>query len=65
METLLNGLKNWRTTAFGIVTGLMLILPQLAHLLDDDPSTTADITMIVAGLGMIFGFAVANDAKAQ
>ena len=56
--------KSWKTTALGIVAGLLLILPQCSNYLDDDPKTVVDYNVIVAALGtMGVGFAAKDGDK--
>lgn len=43
-------MKNWKTTAVGILTGVGLIAVQLTALLDKDPATIFSIEGLVAGL---------------
>ena len=44
-------LKSWKTTLLGVVAGLMLLLPQVKAVLDDDPKTVIDYNIVVAALG--------------
>ena len=60
-NTLLNVGVSWKTSAVGVITGLIAILPELQALIDDDQATVADWNIIVIGLGVIFGLAVARD----
>lgn len=46
-------MKNWRTTAVGIITGVGLIIAQLVALLDADPSTVFSIEGFLAGLAAL------------
>ena len=46
-------MKSKETTIAGILTGLALILGQLANLVDKDPATTLEYSIIVAAIGMI------------
>jgi hypothetical protein len=45
--------KSWRTTLSGIFAGITLLLGQAQTLLDDDPETNPEYTVIVAAIGMI------------
>jgi len=49
-------MKSKETTIAGVFTGLALIFGQMANLLDKDPGTTVEYTVIVAAVGMIVGF---------
>ena len=49
-------MKSKETTIAGVFTGISLIAGQIANLLDDDPATTLEITVIAAAVGMIIGF---------
>ena len=46
-------MKSRETTIAGIFTGIALIFGQLANLLDKDPATTLEYTVIAAAIGMI------------
>ena len=50
---LMQDLKSWKTTVAGLVGGLMLILPQLMAVLDDDPETVFVKTTFMTGLAMM------------
>ena len=39
LDKLMKDLKSWKTTALGFIGGLMMILPQIQAILDDDPET--------------------------
>ena len=52
-------LKSWKTTALGIISGLLVILPQLQNLLDGDPATTFSETVFMTGLALM-GLGVAS-----
>lgn len=50
-------MKSWRTTLAGIVTGLVLLLGQAQTMLDDDPKTNPEYSIIIAGVtAIIAGF---------
>ncbi len=53
--------KSWQTTTLGIITGLMIILPQLQAVLDSDAATNPSWEMILAGLGAMGVGVVARD----
>lgn len=58
--------KSWKTTTLGIVTGLMILLPQLQAVLDTDPATNPSWEMILAGLGaMGIGVAARDNGKSS
>jgi hypothetical protein len=46
-------MRNWKTTAFGVIAGLSLILGQASTLLDADPETMPAWSHIVEGLGLL------------
>jgi len=48
-------MKDWRTTAAGVILGLGIILTQFGGLLDADPNTVFDMTKAMGGLAMIAG----------
>lgn len=54
-------LVSWKTTATGVVAGLMLILPEAQALLDASPDTNPNWNMVAAGIALIFGLAAARD----
>lgn len=45
-------MKSWRTTILGILAALSLLGPQLTAILDDDPTTNPDWSVIFAALGI-------------
>ena len=45
--------KSWRTTLSGVFAGIILLLGQGQTLLDDDPKTNPEYTVIMAAIGMI------------
>ena len=48
-------MNSWRTTTLGIIAGLILILPELQHLLGDAGSF--DLSVLISGLSaMGIGF---------
>ena len=51
---LLKGSKE--TTLAGLLMGLSLILGELSDLLDSDPATVFDLTIVTAGVAAIIGF---------
>lgn len=44
---------SWKTSVLGIIGGLMLLLPQIGAVLDDDPETNPDWQEITAGLALM------------
>lgn len=42
--------KSWKTTIMGIITGLMMILPQLKAAIDSNPETVFNLDLVLAGL---------------
>lgn len=45
--------KSWRTTASGIIGGLIILLGQALTLLDNDPKTNPDYVTIVGAVTMM------------
>lgn len=45
--------KSWRTSLSGVFAGIVLLLGQAQTLLDDDPHTNPEYTVIMAAVGMI------------
>lgn len=54
-------LTNWKTTLAGVVAAAAVILPQVNHYMDDDPTTNMDIKLIGGALAVLFGLAAARD----
>lgn len=50
-----------QTTYGGLFLGLSLILGEMADLLDGDPATTFDVTIVMAALGAIYALRKARD----
>jgi len=44
---------SWRTTAFGVIAGLTVILTQVGYFFDGKEETVADWNKIVEGLGLV------------
>ena len=61
MQKWIMRIKSWQTTALGIITALVLILPQLQAAIDGDPATVASWELIATGLGMLGIGAFAKD----
>lgn len=50
-------MKSWRTTLAGIITGLMIVLPEIGELIDGDVLTAFDIETVIGGFAaMGLGF---------
>ena len=54
-------MKNWRTSAFGIVTVLVAVLSAAKALLDGDPTTNPDLAVLIASLMAGAGLLAAKD----
>jgi hypothetical protein len=52
---------SWRTTAAGIVAGVSLILAQIGNLLDNDPATEFEYTIVAAAVAGIIAAISARD----
>ena len=50
---LIKDLKSWKTTILGIISGLLIILPQVQNLLDGDPETVFSETILMTGLALM------------
>ena len=50
-----------QTTFGGLVLSLPLLLRQLANLIDGDPATVFDFTMVIAALGGLYALYRARD----
>lgn len=56
--------KSWRTTVAGVLAGLSVVFGQLSAILDGNPDTQVDWTMMATTLGVLFasfGLVVARD----
>lgn len=56
-------MKSWKTTAFGILSGLGIIAAQLSYLLDNDPATAFSVEACFAALGIMGVGLFARDNK--
>ena len=45
--------KSWRTTFSGFISGSIMLLGQVQALIDSDPTTNPDYSIIAAAIGMI------------
>lgn len=45
--------KSWKTTLSGVFGGLIILLGQAQTLLDSDPKTNPEYTIIMGAIGMI------------
>lgn len=59
IEKLIKDLKSWKTTVLGIISGLMIILPQIQNLLDGDPETVFSETILMTGFALM-GLGIAS-----
>ena len=59
IEKLMKDLKSWKTTGLGIISGLLVILPQIQNLMDGDPETVFSETIFMTGLALM-GLGVAS-----
>jgi hypothetical protein len=55
-------MKNWKTTATGICTILVIVSNAALAVLDGDPTTVPDIAGAVAGIIAALGLIFAKDA---
>jgi len=53
MEKLKADFKSWRTTAVGFLGGLVICLTQIIAILDNDPETVFQLSIFMAGLGLV------------
>jgi hypothetical protein len=53
-------MKDWKTTTAGILSGLILILPEIINAIQGHP---VDTSKILAGITIAAGLSVAADAK--
>jgi len=54
-----NASSSWKTSALGIIAGIMLILPQVSAVFDNDPETVPQWNGIMAGLAAM-GLGIAS-----
>lgn len=54
-------MSSWRTTVAALVLAFAGILNAAGALLDDDPTTNPNWTIVMADLGAAWGFLVARD----
>ena len=55
-------MKSWKTTALGILTGIGILITQVVAVLDNDPETVLEISIVIAGLSaMGFGWFARDD----
>lgn len=52
---------SWKTTLFGVLTGVGMIVSQALTLLDNDPNTNPQWALVVAGIGAIIHGSVSRD----
>jgi len=63
MSALSSGVKSWKTTVFGAGGVAIVIFNQLSTLLDGDPTTNPDWTVVVSTLGILLAFLFSRDAN--
>ena len=64
MEKLFKNLRSWKTTAAGMVGGLIICLTQIANVLDDNPETKFVEAIFLTGItAMGLGFAAKDGDK--
>lgn len=64
-KTLAAGTRSWKTTALGIIGGLVVLLNSATAVLDTDPATTFDLNQVseaVVGITMILWGLLSRDA---
>jgi hypothetical protein len=63
---LIKDLKSWKTTVLGFLGGLMMVVPQIQAMFDDDPETVFVKSVFMAGLAMMgFGIAAKDGDKSS
>lgn len=45
--------KSWKTTAFGFLSGVAILVHQAMALLDDNPATVFSVEATMTGLGLL------------
>ncbi len=62
IENMINSFtKSWRTTILGLLSCLILVVPQLQLLWDGNAGTIADLNVIATGLLTALGLGMARD----
>ena len=62
IENMINSFtKSWRTTILGLLSCLILVVPQLQLLCDGNAGTIADLNVIATGLLTALGLGMARD----
>jgi hypothetical protein len=56
-------MKNWKTTATGIVAIAVAVLSAVKSVIDNDPATVLDIGTTIAAVIAGFGLIAAKDAE--
>jgi len=54
---------SWRTTVAAVILALAAVFNAAGAMLDDDPSTNPNWTVVMAEIGAIWGFLNARDNK--
>jgi hypothetical protein len=54
-------MKSWKTTLLGIFSAAAILIPQLVALIDGDPSTIFELSVVFAALGIGGAGVVARD----
>jgi hypothetical protein len=62
-ESLKLMLRSWISTSIGFIGLLVLVLPELLALIDDDPSTFPDIQKILGGITALGAGIVVKDGN--
>lgn len=53
--------KSWKTTTAGVLSAIIAIGTAVLAMIDDDPSTVADWTVVAASVVTAIGFFTAKD----
>ena len=62
MASVRGALRNWKTTLAGIIAFIAAAGPQFNTLLDSDPLTNPDWSLIAAAAGILIGLLTARDS---
>jgi len=58
-------MKNWKTTAAGILTALIALSTAVKAMIDGDPATNPEWTIVVAAFVTAIGLIMAKDSTTK
>jgi len=54
---------SWRTTVAGVVSALVIAAPQILHLIDENPATVCDWSILIGAVIVGLGLGAARDNR--